>query len=130
MLTPSQIERIEKAIRPFRQGLVQDTLTVAAELERHNISFELLRQYFQNTAQRINEAARANQASAIRQRDALRSVWPKCPDCGALVKLAAGDDTDSHWFCPKCRWGKYDPRPRAEVIKEIEARLEPSDRGA
>ncbi len=116
----SDILKVEAAIGPFRFGAVQDAVTLARHLRRRGVSFSLLEQYI---AARVRGIRRDTRRLEARQATLAR-IWPHCPDCGEFVKIAPGDDGDSHWFCPKCRWGRYDARTKDQVIRELTAQAE------
>ncbi|GEM_PF-3448377 len=118
----TKLLEIEAAVRPFRAGYLQDYLTLHAHLQQRGITAAMLRAYLK---QRIATLRRSDQRSAARIRAANRAarIWrekaPRCESCGGQLKLSPGDDADSHWWCPACRWGRYDPRPVDKILADL-----------
>lgn len=127
------INRIEQAIHPFRLGALQDYLTIGDHLRRHAVTPAMLRAYVAHRAREI-KAADQRSAAQIRAADRAGRIWrekaPRCENCNGLLKLSPGDDHDSHWWCPACRWGRYDPRPVERVLADLGIAPQPQSSNA
>ena len=42
----------------------------------------------------------------------------ECPECLGEMVIYPGDDNDSHWICPNCRFSIYNSKSIKEVITE------------
>lgn len=114
---------LKKAIASFTFGQLQDAATLIKTLERNGISTSDFLAYVDDEKRR--------RVQARERRAEINRRLPKCPTCGIPMVLrevhppdpGIGDPGDpsegSHWTCPKCRFGRYDPRPILEIRKSI-----------
>lgn len=116
-----------KALAAFSFGRLQDAATLIRTLEEKGIDRDEFLAYVDGKKERrfkMMEGARKCRADAERR-------LPKCPTCGIPMVLREthppdpeiGDPGDpsegTHWTCPKCRFGRYDPRAIREIRRSI-----------
>jgi predicted RNA-binding Zn-ribbon protein involved in translation (DUF1610 family) len=109
---------LENALKGFTFGQVQDAATLLKALEKHGISRSDFLAHVAEEKRRRVQARREIE----KRRTEVEKRLPKCPTCGiAMILRPAGEDPKdgSHWTCPKCRFGKYDPRTVEEIQKSI-----------
>ena len=111
------MQEMETIVAAFSFGQLQDAATLIKTLGKAGYSPENLIEYVDARKGKIE----------LRKKIAERS--PKCPSCKVPMVLRAahppdpktGDPGDpsegSHWTCPKCRFGKYDPRSTEAIMK-------------
>lgn len=106
---------MEKIVQAYTFGQLQDFATFLRSLDRAGISREEFLGYVEREKDRrfkANEKARRNRAEIERR-------LPECPSCRIPMILRDAGDGGSHWTCPKCRLGRYDPRSVDEARKEV-----------
>lgn len=109
---------IRDALKAFSFGRIQDAATIIKALERNGISTgDFLAHVAKEKRRRVRKQIEE-------QRAGIERGVAKCPSCRIpMVLRAAGPDPEdgSHWTCPRCRFGRYDPRPVQDVQKSIVA---------
>jgi len=106
---------IEEKLKAFRFGQLQDCVTILKILERNGLDpGDLVRWVDEEKKRRVEI-----RADMEKRRKKFEAQIPRCPDCKTpMVLRPAGESPEdgSHWTCPKCRFGRYDPRPVEEII--------------
>lgn len=116
---PAANDVIAQAIAPFRLGALQDYLTIHRHLEARGIPPEMLAAWIEKRTRRIKAATKKQREEDRKRAEAWKTHGPKCPDCGTVLTLRAGNDNDCHLTCYRCRWGKYVSSSAQEVMKEV-----------
>jgi len=113
---PSDMEAV---VSPFRLGALQDYLTIHRHLASRGITPEMLSAWIADQTRRVKAATKKQREEQRRRETAWKAHGPRCPACGTVLKLRAGDENDCHLTCYSCRWGKYVPKPAQEVWEEV-----------
>ena len=102
-------KNIEKAISAFSLGQIQDSLALYKHIKKNGFSIQDLQDWVKGRYRKIDKKNPTKPAARP----------ASCPECGfPMIVQPAGEDPEdgSHWTCPKCRFGKYDPRPVSIII--------------
>lgn len=104
----------ETIFASFSFGQLQDFATISKHLEKHGLAPNDVASYVREYKDALIGKRFDHKLEQLKAR-------PKCPACLIpMVLRPAGEDPEdgSHWTCPKCRYGRYDPRPLDIVWKE------------
>lgn len=113
---------IERATKAFSYGHLQDLVTLLRKLTRERVTIAQFLWYMERKRQEragVIERSIKLRARVKKERAAFMRQAPKCPSCEIPLRLSTGDENDSHWTCPKCRYGRYDSRPAGVIMDEI-----------
>ncbi len=106
--------RMSNKLAAFSFGQLQDCANVVRLLARNAIAVDDFLSFVkEEKRRRFQERGRMEKRVAEIERR-----LPKCPSCEiSMVLRPAGEDPGdgSHWTCPRCRFGRYDPRGVEEV---------------
>lgn len=104
-----QYATISRKLASFSFGQIQTAATLLKVLKRHGITVDdFLSFVAEEKRHRIQGRDRME-----RRLQEIERCLPKCPSCGTpMIFRPAGEDPGdgSHWTCPRCRFGRYDPR--------------------
>lgn len=106
--------KMQKILEAFSFRQLQNAVTILRRLEREGLTSEDLIQHVKAEKQRL--------ANSNTDHEAFTAALLKCPTCKLpMVLRQAGEfpEDGSHWTCPKCRYGSYDPRPVNEIMDEV-----------
>lgn len=113
------VNMIESACRAFNFGQIQDAATLLKTLAKQGISTDDFLTYVGKEKRRRVQARKRIE----KRRAEIERRLPKCPSCGiAMILRPAGEDPEdgSHWTCPKCRFGRYDPRASSQILEILD----------
>ena len=115
--------KIERATKAYSFGHLQDLANLIRTLTRERITIAQFMEYMRDKQLErkgvIKQTAELRKR-VLRERQAMMTLAPKCPDCNLPMKLGSTSDTnEAYWLCPKCSFSKYEPRAPQEVIAEI-----------
>lgn len=111
---------MKDVLKAFGFGAIQDAATLLRVVRRAGHSTDEFLAFVESEKER-----RIHDLEAMRERIArVEQQMARCPDCGIPMVLRDAKDGGSHWTCPKCRFGQYDPRPINEIEAEIRQKTE------
>jgi len=103
-----QLENMAKVLAAFRLRDLQRMLIVSRVLSSNGYTIEDLDWYLTKRHQMDdNRARRISRFSMV------------CKDCQTFMVLYRGEENDSRWVCPKCKYSKYSPREHDKEMMYI-----------
>lgn len=96
----------------FGYRIAKDSINFFRFLRKNQISLEEMEEFVVALHRKMKER------QEIEKRN--REIYDKkCPECGTSMGLSSGDKGDSHWTCPKCRFGIYNTESINAVIQKM-----------
>ena len=115
---------MESIVQAFRFKDLQTALILEDWLKENDKTFEDLRNYVKE----VTKSKKTQNRTTELMRKIQFEIAPKCKDCGASMRLYAGDEESCYWDCRKCGWSFLVNRSRKEEIErfneEVQKRLE------
>jgi len=116
-----ELFKIHQSLQAFKFSDLQRFKTLISILEKKQITIEDFKKYMDihDKIRKIHKDDPQRYRELInKSMEYITKDIKKCPDCGSTMRLNPGDDHDSHWVCPKCRFSMYDKKPYEEQIKD------------